>query len=230
VPLIEQLPDYAEALASIHELATAAGVDFGPLQSLQSQLETVADRLAAAAQISPYSTLDSAIADGKTSNNGGWFGVDGASKSGTVIMKALFTDSTLFTGVGDFLYFFQHCALKTSNEAYVEGICGTVARHASKGRAGLNAENYMMEAAIDYNGPLLKDADSIAESALNAYFVGPERGQRDWHFEHTPNSVWKNPNTLKHASDGGEVIKRHMETHQGRASEHADRRRLGDET
>lgn len=69
----------------------------------------------------------------------------------------------------------------------------------------------MMEAAIDYNGPLLKDADPIAEDAFNAYFAGPDGEQRDWHFEHTPNSVWKNSGVLKHATDGGEVIKRHMQ-------------------
>ena len=126
-------------------------------------------------------------------------------------MKALFTDATLSAGVGDFLYFFQHCALKTSNESYVEGICGTVAAHASKGRAGLDADNYMMEAFIDYNGPLLKDAGPIIEAAFDSsYFAGPQGEQRAWHFEHTPNSVWKNPNTLKHATGGGEVIGRHM--------------------
>ena len=53
-PLIEQLPeDYATSLAAIHAVATAGGVVFGPLPALQVQLETVAARLAAAAQILP---------------------------------------------------------------------------------------------------------------------------------------------------------------------------------
>ena len=210
-PLIQRLPDYAaQSLADIHALATAGGVDFGPLQALQSQLEIVAERLAASAKCLPFSRLDSINTDGTTADNGGWFTVDGAPKSGTVIMKVLFTDTALSAGVGDFLYFFQHLSLKTSNEAYVEGICGTVAAHASKRRAHLDADKYMMESFIDYNGPLLKDADPIIEAAFDAYFAGPDGEQRGWHFQHTPNSVWKNPNTLKNVGGGGEVIKRHM--------------------
>ena len=190
-PLIQQLPDYVQSLADIHALATAGGVEFGPLQALQSQLETVAERLAAAAQCLPFSQLDSINTDGTIKDNGGWFTADGAPKSGTVIMKVLFTDTTLSAGVGDFLYFFQHLSLKTSNEAFVEGICGTVAAHASKKRAHLDADKYMMESFIDYNGPLLKDADKIIEAAFDAYFAAPDGQQRDWHFQHTPNSVWE---------------------------------------
>ena len=48
------------------------------------------------------------------------------------------------------------------------------------------------------------------EAAFDAYFAAPDGQQRDWHFQHTPNSVWKNRNALKHADGGGEVIKRHM--------------------
>ena len=57
----------------------------------------------------------------------------------------------------------------------------------------------------------IKNAGPIIEAAFfDSYFAGPQGEQRAWHFEHTPNSVWKNPNTLKHATGGGEVIGRHM--------------------
>ena len=62
-PLIEHPAEYLEALASIHELDTAATVDFGPLQSLQLQLETVADRSAVQTfHRTPRSTLPSRTA------------------------------------------------------------------------------------------------------------------------------------------------------------------------
>ena len=69
----------------------------------------------------------------------------------------------------------------------------------------------MMQAFVDYNGRCSR-MQAPSSRQLSTPTLPGRRGreQHDWHFEHTPNSVWLHRNTLKHATGGGEVIKRHM--------------------
>ena len=153
------------ALRDIYAAATGAGVDLAPLTVLTAQLETLRLRLVAAA-------------DGDFKKR--WFHGDGGLgciKSGTVIMKSVFTDRKLHSDIGDILYLFQHCALKTRNEVVVEGIGSIVNMHAD-GRRGLSANGYEKEAFIHYNGPPLAKADGIIRGALDIHFEG-----KKWHFE-----------------------------------------------
>ena len=211
-PLIKSLPDYKHSFSQLYAESQLSGVEFGSLDVLEQQLEILASRLAASAKVEPFSKHDTKDGAGEIIDNGGWFDVDGQPKSGTVIMKCFLHThhSTLGAGCGDFLHFFVHCALKMSNEAVVEGMCGCIAKFATKGRASMDAENYAKLAFLKYNGPELHEADDIIRAAFDSYFRLPSGEQKPWHFEHTPNSIWKHPNTLKHADGGGEVIKRLM--------------------
>ena len=92
-------------------------------------------------------------------------------------MKSVFTESKLYSGVGDILYLFQHCALKTSNEAVVEGIGNIVNMHADR-RRGLSSDAYEREAFIHYNGPPLCKADGLIKEVLDIHF---DEG-KPWHF------------------------------------------------
>ena len=108
-----------------------------------------------------------------------WFDPGGAIRSGTVIMKSLFTEVELFAGIGDILSVFEQCALKICNEAVVEGMGSIVTMHADA-RRGLEAGAYEKEAFIHFNGPPLDKADGIIKEALTIHFKGPE-----WHFRQT---------------------------------------------
>ena len=151
-----------EALHAVHAAASAGGVVLPPLSVLEAQLERLRSRLVAGASGDYKET---------------WFDASGAVKSGTVIMKSLYMDSDLHAGLGDIMYVFEHCALKTRNEAVVEGIGSIVNMHAD-GRRGLSAEAYEKEAFIHFNGPPLPKADGIIKEALDIHFEG-----KPWHFK-----------------------------------------------
>ena len=89
--------------------------------------------------------------------------------SGTDITPVMFTNVAFQKGVEDWLYVFQHCALKTCNEAVVEGMGCIVDQHATPGRH-LSMEAYAKEAIIDYNGPLLHEADAFLMASVDRYF------------------------------------------------------------
>jgi hypothetical protein len=54
--------------------------------------------------------------------------------SGTTIQKDVWTMPHLSSKSPSFLWFYNHCLLKTANEAVVEGMCKVVGKQADKGR------------------------------------------------------------------------------------------------
>ena len=160
------------ALGAIHAAAIDSEVDMPSLPTLEGQHELLCSRLFAAASTPQYRKL--------------WF--HGASiRSGTVIMKSLFTDPALYAGLGDILWVFEQCALKTCNEAVVEGMGSIVTLHADS-RRGLNAEAIEKEAFIHFNGPPLARADGLIKEALDLHFKG-----KDWHFTQVSVNGQKSP-------------------------------------
>lgn len=166
------MTDHLEALRAVHAAASEsesdsdseAGVDMPPLETLEGQLEELRSRLA----VATGSGGDRDYRDSEA-----WSSAEGPIKSGAVIMKPLFTDKKLYEGLGDILFLFQHCALKTRNEAVVEGMGSIVSMHADP-RRGLSAEAYEKEAFIHYNGPTLSSADGrarIIKEALDIHFI-----------------------------------------------------------
>jgi hypothetical protein len=96
--------------------------------------------------------------------------------SGTVIQKALFTDSKLYGGAADWLYLYNHCALKSMNEAVVESMGSVLDAHAV-GKRGLSMEKYVAEAIIHWNGPCTGQCNGFLSRALDVHFKG-----EPWHF------------------------------------------------
>jgi hypothetical protein len=78
------------------------------------------------------------------------------------------------------LWVYNHCILKTGNEAVVEGMCKFIARQADSER-GLSMGRYAKEARIVWNVPLQHEADPFLTEALNHYFAKDGR----WHFYST---------------------------------------------
>ena len=152
------------ALTEVYNMATSAGVVLPPFDTMLVQYKELSTRLYKAAQDQDVKLR--------------WFPKD-KRHSGTLIMKDVFTTPALRCGVGDFLYLFQHCALKTANEAVVEGMGSIVDRHADP-RRGLSPDHYTMEAVIHFNGPLMHEADDLLRAALDRFFNG-----KDWHFTQT---------------------------------------------
>ncbi len=88
-------------------------------------------------------------------------------------------EERFYSDCHDWLYLFNHCVLKTVNEAVVEGMGSVVDKHAD-GRRGLSQERYVMESIIDWNGPESHECESFLEAALNRHFKG-----EDWNFGST---------------------------------------------
>ena len=144
VPLDSASESAADAaLATIHAHALESGTKLAALDVLAPQLVELRRRLVAAAASAPYSARDVVEEQrGGTKvevDQGGWFKADGSPKSGTVIMVALFKLDALSgaipelsKGLGQIVYLLQHCALKSKNEACVEGYGSIIERHASK--------------------------------------------------------------------------------------------------
>ena len=96
------------------------------------------------------------------------------------------------------------CAQGEPNEAYVEGLAGTLDEHAGGGKRGLRAGEYEKEAFIHTNAPPLHLADTLIEDAIDRFFS--RRGVlKPWHFKHV--SVFKNSRTLVNVDDSA-VMKR----------------------
>ena len=70
--------------------------------------------------------------------------------------------------VGIFLHFYQMCALKSMNEAVVEGMCKVVDLHASGNRA-LLLERYAYESIIHYNMPTMSESADFIKACLKRY-------------------------------------------------------------
>ena len=79
-------------------------------------------------------------------------------------------------GVEDWVFFFVHTALKSSNEAVIESMGCILDQHAAPGRH-LPQHAYAEEAYIHWNGPRPHEATKLLVAALNRYF-----DNKPWHF------------------------------------------------
>eukprot|EP00918_Siedleckia_nematoides_P007170 GHVU01015589.1.p1 GENE.GHVU01015589.1~~GHVU01015589.1.p1 ORF type:complete len:295 (-),score=37.04 GHVU01015589.1:328-1212(-) len=169
------LDNKEEALQTIHAAAARGGVDVPDLETLQAQLQTLQDRLTRCALTTHHRKWHEFEADGRVKHI----------RSGTVIMKDLLTDSELFSGLGDILYMFVLCALKTSNESVLESVNSIISMHADATRSP-SAGSYEAESFIHWNGPPLAKADGVITCALDRHFKG-----KPWHFSHiSPSSAF----------------------------------------
>jgi hypothetical protein len=98
-------------------------------------------------------------------------------RSGTIIQKAIWTKPRFYSTSPDFLWVYNHCLLKTGNEAVVEGMCKVIGRHADSTR-GLSIGRYAMEARLVWNAPLQHEADAFLTESLDHFFGLGEK----WHF------------------------------------------------
>ncbi|CEO98804.1 hypothetical protein PBRA_006918 [Plasmodiophora brassicae] len=151
-----------EGLEFVVDAATTGGVHLPVLSTMHRQLETLRLRL-----------VDKATRDAK------WFEAEVRGKPGTSILKCVFTEEDLYKDIPDIMYLLEHCVLKVSNEAVVEGMGCIIARHAAPGRH-LSERSIADEAFIHYNGPDPSNADGILNDALDVYFKGG-----DHHFSQT---------------------------------------------
>ena len=102
--------------------------------------------------------------------------------TGTAIMKYLFTDKRLYSDVEDFVFLYNHMALKTANEAIIESMGCIVDLHASPQRH-LKQLDYSNEALIHWNGPRPHEAKHFLAAALDMHFGTDKHGkQKPWHF------------------------------------------------
>jgi hypothetical protein len=122
--------------------------------------------------------------------------------SGTVIQEEVMTAKRMYQDCPDYIYMYQHCALKTMNEAVVEGMCSVVSRHAT-GVRGLSFNKYGMESIIVWNAPIPHKADAFLSAAVDLYFKGKKHG---WRFF----SVDTNRNRVAAARTNSVVIDRHL--------------------
>eukprot|EP00918_Siedleckia_nematoides_P076184 GHVU01166606.1.p1 GENE.GHVU01166606.1~~GHVU01166606.1.p1 ORF type:complete len:195 (+),score=30.81 GHVU01166606.1:497-1081(+) len=124
-----------EALEEVVAAAGAGGVQLPHISEMLRQYEALRLRLHQA-----YTTR----------YHRQWSRCDGTGaiigrQSGTVIMKSLLTDRSLFAGLGDILFVFEMCALKIGNESVLEGMNSVVSKHADSVR-GASADTYEAEA------------------------------------------------------------------------------------
>ena len=70
----------------------------------------------------------------------------------------------------DYLYIYNHCALKICNEAVVKGMCSVVGKHDASGRS-LTFRPLAMESIIDYNKPSTSRSNALLKQALDIYFT-----------------------------------------------------------
>ena len=95
---------------------------------------------------------------------------------GTEIMRVIFMEERFHKDCHDWLYIFNHCVLKTVNEAVVEGMGSIVDKHADPKR-GLSQDRYVKESIIDWNSPQTHECEGFLCAALNKHFKG-----EDWNF------------------------------------------------
>eukprot|EP00951_Prasinocladus_malaysianus_P017610 scaffold139047_cov32-Prasinocladus_malaysianus.AAC.2 len=98
-------------------------------------------------------------------------------KSGALIQQQILTKSQFIDGCKNYLWVYEFMVLKIANEAVVEGMCSTIAKHASPER-GLSFEKYAREAMLHWNMPTQNEADDFLKDALDYHF----RNQNGWHF------------------------------------------------
>ena len=88
--------------------------------------------------------------------------------SGTVIQQEIFTNPVIHGCCPNFLHLYQMCALKSMNEAVVEGMCKVVDTHAIGGR-GLDLKRYAYESIIHYNMPAINECREFIRACIERY-------------------------------------------------------------
>ena len=98
-----------------------------------------------------------------------------------MLMRDVFSQPKFYERCPAYLYLFQHCALKGSPEAVVEGMGGVWDRCAEPGRH-LSFEAGVQEAVVCWNAPRPHDeaCDAFLDRALSLHFKGAKP-----HFTHT---------------------------------------------
>eukprot|EP00918_Siedleckia_nematoides_P070622 GHVU01154254.1.p1 GENE.GHVU01154254.1~~GHVU01154254.1.p1 ORF type:complete len:211 (+),score=29.79 GHVU01154254.1:683-1315(+) len=146
------LTERHSALDRIHALASASGTSMPALSVLRLQLEILRARLVDASRTSDYKKRWMKLGED---------GVIEKVRSGVHIMKDLFTRRELYEDIGDILYLFEQCVLKTCNESVLESMGNVVSNHASEARS-LEVDSSEAEAYVHWNGPPLHLADQGA--------------------------------------------------------------------
>jgi len=126
-------------------------------------------------------------------------------QSGTIIQEHIWTLPRFSSQSPAFLWVYNHCMLKTSNEVVVEGICMFISKQADSISEAYPSKamgvrqykrfsfhflftllytklsslhKYAYEAKIVWNGPLYHEGDEFLKECLDHYF-----GERNgWHF------------------------------------------------
>ncbi|KAK3269795.1 hypothetical protein CYMTET_21776 [Cymbomonas tetramitiformis] len=106
--------------------------------------------------------------------------------NGIILMEIILTQPSFYTNVHDWVFLFEHCVLKTQNEAVVESEGSVIDKHAAGGRH-LSQEALMMESVVHWNAPAAHRSDNFIRDALNHHFgcvvihvvLDPERILRD---------------------------------------------------
>ena len=121
--------------------------------------------------------------------------------SGVVIMKDVFTEPRFYQGCEGYLHLFAHCALKTMNEAVVEGM-GSVWDASADAVRHPSFKQSVEEAVIAWSAPQPYHAAAVpfVNRALTHCF-----GSSDWgsHFAHLDKQVSRAPGW---AMAGGKVV------------------------
>ena len=113
-------------------------------------------------------------------------------------MQYIFTDVEFYTGVHDWLYLFQHMALKAMNEAVVE-VQGKYMNMHGTGVRNPAHDMIVKEAMIHYQGPHPARCEAYLIRAL------------DLHFSKHKNPRWKflpKPGQQKITREESKVLKR----------------------
>ena len=201
-----------EAAASVYVAAALRPViaigNMAPLEMVTRWLASRDAALAAPSEDIPTYSIVKAeyqvlcqrllVANGERPFSERWRGA-----SGTVIMHDVLTDPRFYTGCHRVLHLFAHCAMKTMNEAVVEGMGGVWDRAASSGRH-LSFDESVAEAVVAWSAPQPYHAEAVPfiNESLEHLF-GSEWAKR---FQHQDGARVDRLNPWSHA--GGLVVKR----------------------
>ena len=146
-----------------------------------------------------YLTMTSRLAKTKSHT---WFHKDGTIKSGTVILADLLTKADLYIGCECVVWLIANCALKSLNEAVVEGMGCILDRHGSDAR-NLGQVKISREAVVHYNGPTLLQSRHFLTEVNNDL-----HGCTTWATDSTYHHVDPKQRSV-YALLGGQVMKKY---------------------
>ena len=88
------------------------------------------------------------------------------------LLHLFLKESSLYTGLEDFLALFLRCLVKTHAEGVAESMGNIVEMHCDKRRGRMDIEDIGIEAFIHWNGPPLHLADKLGMESLDSHFEG----------------------------------------------------------